>query len=90
MFESTFLQEIGNLFHFVLSKAFEDEFDFEKEWNYYITENRVVNSKKEAFFLKKLKEELLFIIEEIKRQYQYSTFDGAFYEEKIYTHPTGS
>lgn len=89
LFESTFLQEIGNLFHFVLSKAFEDEFDFEKEWNYYITENRVVNSKKEAFFLKKLKEELLFIIEEIKRQYQYSTFDGAFYEEKIYTHPTG-
>ncbi len=88
IFESTFLQEIGNLFHYVLSKAFEDDFDFEKEWNHYIEENKIVSSKKEEFFLKKLKEELLFVIAEIKRQYQYSTFDGAFYEEKIYTHPT--
>lgn len=89
LFESTFLQEIGNLFHYVLSKAFEESFDFEKEWNQYIEANNIVHSKKEEFFLRKLKEELKFIIEEIKRQYQYSTFDGAFYEEKIYTNPTG-
>lgn len=89
LFESTFLQEIGNLFHYVLSKAFEESFDFEKEWNHYLEENSIVHSKKEEFFLRKLKEELKFIIEEIKRQYQYSTFDGAFYEEKIYTNPTG-
>ncbi len=89
LFESTFLQEIGNLFHYVLSKAFDIDFDFEKEWNNYIKENELIKSKKEEFFLKKLKEELLFVIQEIKRQYQYSSFDGAFYEEKIYTHPTG-
>ncbi len=88
LFESTFLQEIGNLFHYVLSKAFLEDFDFEKEWAFYIEENSLVNSKKEEFFLKKLKLELQFIIEEIKRQYQFSIFDGAFYEEKIYTHPT--
>ncbi len=88
IFESTFLQQIGNLFHYILSKAFEEGFDFEKEWNQYIVENTLIHSKKEEFFLKKLKEELLFIIDEIKRQYQYSTFDDAYYEEKIYTHPT--
>ena len=88
LFESTFLQEIGNLFHYVLSKSFLDTFDFEKEWNNYLEENEIIKSKKDEFFLKKLKEELKFIIEEIKRQYRYSSFDGAFYEEKIYTNPT--
>lgn len=88
LFESTFLQEIGNLFHYVLSKAFLDTFDFEQEWNNYLEENAIIKSKKDEFFLKRLKEELKFIIEEIKRQYRYSSFDGAFYEEKIYTNPT--
>ena len=87
-FENTFLIEIGNLFHHVLSKAFVENFEFEFEWNSYLEENRVGNTKKEQFFLQKLKEELKFIIEEIKRQYSYSTFNEAFYEEKIYTHPT--
>lgn len=88
VFESTFLQEIGNLFHDILSKVFLESFDFDREWNSYLEEKKIATSKKEEFFLRKLKEELKFIIEEIKRQYQYSTFDGAFYEEKIYTHPT--
>ncbi len=87
--EDTFLQNLGTLYHYVLSKAFEDGFDFEKEWNTSLAENHMGKTKKEAFFLRKLKEELKFIIDEMKRQYQFMHLKDAFYEEKIYTHPTG-
>ncbi len=88
-FEDTFLQKLGTLYHYVLSKAFEDGFDFEKEWNFSLEENHLGVTKKETFFLKKLKKELQFIIEEIKNQYRFMSLKKAFYEEKIYTHPTG-
>ncbi len=86
--EDTFLQNIGTLYHYVLSKAFLDDFDFEKEWNACLQEHSMEKTKKEAFFLQKLKEELKFIIQEIKRQYEFIGLKEAFYEEAIYTHPT--
>ncbi len=87
-FDRTFLTDIGTLFHYVLSKAFQKDFDFEKEWHSSIEENQMGKTKKEQFFLNKLKEELKFVIAEIQRQYGYTNLKDAFYEEKIYTHPT--
>ena len=80
-YEETFAIFIGNLFHDILSKCFEDNFDFEKEYYNYIKEKDFTN--KEEFFIEKIKEDLLFVIESIKKQYSYSNFKDALYENKF-------
>jgi ATP-dependent helicase/DNAse subunit B len=80
--EETFYLTIGNLFHYVLSIAFLDDFDFDAAWNEYLKD--IVLSSKEQFFLSKLKTELQFIINVINNQNRLSTFDKSLYEEKIY------
>ena len=80
-YEETFAIFIGNLFHHVLSKCFEDNFDFEKEYNEYLINYNLNN--KDKFFVNKLKEDLLFIIETIKKQYSCSNFKNAKYENKF-------
>ena len=79
-YEETFAMYIGNLFHYILSIAFNDDFDFEKEYNNYIKEKEFTS--KESFFIDVLKKDLLFIIETIKKQYSHSNFKKALYEEK--------
>ena len=78
--EDTFSIFIGNLFHYILSICFKDNFDFEKEYDEYLKRREL--SKKELFFTNRLKEDLLFIIETIKKQYSHSTFKEALYENK--------
>lgn len=82
-FEDTFLIKLGNLFHYVLSKCFLDSFDFDTEWNSYVLDNMGELSKKERFFLVKLKSELKFIIGEISRQDRFSKLDKKFFEKEI-------
>ena len=79
-YEETFAIYIGNLFHYVLSKAFEPGFDFNKEYNSYIERELTI---KEEFFINKLKDELVFIIDTIKKQYSHSNFKNAIYENKF-------
>jgi ATP-dependent helicase/nuclease subunit B len=80
--EETFYLLIGKLFHHVLSKAFMDNFDFDKTWNEYLKDT--ILSPKEAFFLSRLRKELIFIIDVIKNQNKLSTYDKSLYEESIY------
>lgn len=80
-YEETFAILVGNLFHYILSKCFEEKFDFEKEYNDYLSNYELNN--KDRFFVNKLKEDLLFIIETIKKQYSYSNFKEAKYENKF-------
>ena len=80
-YEETFAIYIGNLFHYILSICFNVGFDFEYEYNNYISEHEF--SAKEKFFLKKLKEDLKFIINTINKQYSRSSFKDAFYENKF-------
>ena len=54
------------------------------EYDNFIKESNKVFSKKEEFFLEKLKSELSFVIKTIKEQYKYSSLDNKLYEEKIY------
>ena len=79
-YEETFAIYIGNLFHYVLSKAFEPDFDFDKEYNSYIEKELTI---KEQFFIDKLKNELKFIIDTIKKQYSHSNFKNALYENRF-------
>ena len=86
-YEETFMQFIGNLFHYVLSKAFLPDFDFDKCFDNYIQKDL---SKKETFFIKKLKEELRFIIDTIMEQNTHTSLTLEKYEEKVYINLEGN
>ncbi len=89
-YEDTFMTVIGNIFHYVLSLAFKENFNLDKAWNEYINKSKYPFDAKERFFLKKLKKELSFIIDTINKQYQYISLKKALYEEKIYTNIEGN
>lgn len=81
-YEETFKTFIGNLFHYVLSKCLDSDFDFEVEWNNYIKDKKLLAN--EQFFLIKLKEELILIIEEVKRLHKETGLTEHLLEHKIY------
>lgn len=81
IYEDTFKIYIGNLFHFILSKIFESDFDFEKEFFEYTMKREF--SKKEKFYLNNLKEELKNIIEVVKYQHSLSGFNKVVLEEEF-------
>lgn len=59
--ESTLAIKIGVLYHYVLSKIYEDNFDFNEVYDKELENMEVTN--KEKFFLELLKEDLKFIVE---------------------------
>ena len=73
---------IGNIVHYILSNMDNSDFDIDLYYNKYINEQREF-TKREKFFLKGIKEELIFIIDTIKKQLTYSTFDQKLYEKKV-------
>ena len=73
---------IGNIVHYILSSIDNDDFDINLYYNKYINEQREF-TKREKFFLRGIKEELIFIIDTIKKQLTYSTFDQKLYEKKV-------
>lgn len=83
-FEETYQTVLGSLFHYVLSKAFTDDFDFEKEYQTFLDNQKYQFNNKEIFFIEKLKNELKFIIDTIKKQYQNLNLNQALYEQKIF------
>lgn len=81
-YENTFAQMIGTIFHEILSIAFEKDFSLDGAFSQQL-EGKTF-SKKESFFLKKLKEELRFVIDTIREQTNLSCFRQALYEKKIF------
>lgn len=84
-FEETFMTFVGNLFHYILSKAFLESFNFEQEFNNFV--NSKTFKAKENFFLIKLKQELSDVIEIIKKQNSYSSLNNFLYEQKVEVTP---
>lgn len=80
--EKTFDLYIGNLFHYILSICFQDDFDYDTSFENYINTHDPL-TKKEQIFITKLKQELLYIITYIKESLDYTTFDKINCEEKI-------
>lgn len=81
-YEETFKTFVGNLFHYVLSKSLDDNFDFDREWDTYIkSKDLLVN---ENFFLIKLKEELKLIIDEVLKLHKETGLTSHMLEHKIY------
>ena len=82
-YEETFKIFLGNISHYILSKCFIDNFDFDYVFNKYIEDSNNNFSNKEKFFINKLKKELIFIIETIKEQNKNISLDKTLYEKKI-------
>ena len=80
--EDLFVAKIGSIFHGVLEKAFSDNFNFDDCFEEIASQYEL--STKESIFISKLKEDLIFIIDTIKKQNTYSSLDKALYEEKVY------
>lgn len=82
-FEETIQTYIGNLFHYVLSKAYLDNFIFDECVKYYIDNNSYPKSNKSEYFLNKVIEELRFIVKTIGYHNTLMNMDESFYEKKI-------
>ena len=89
-FEETFAQSIGTIFHDVLSKAFKENFDFDFDLEFENVIKEYYFSNKEEFFMKKLREELRFIIDTINKQNSFNSLDKSLYENKVYINKEGN
>ena len=81
-YEETFSIKVGNLFHDLLSKCFNDDFDLNKEWDLYLSKLDLTN--KDRVLLIKLKEELVLIIKFVKNLHNETYLTNKRMEEKIY------
>ena len=82
-FEEKLTTYIGNLFHYILSKAFLSNFDFDKTLNEYIINNPYPKSYKNDFFINKSIEEIKFVINTIKYHNSLGNMEDAFYEKEV-------
>ncbi len=89
VYEETFYQIIGTLFHAVLQKYFDKEDSFDNLWTKEIGELKEKLGVKELFFLNKLKDELSFVIETIEYQETLTDLHEELHEEKIYVSISG-
>lgn len=80
-YEETFYTNIGNLFHEVLSHYRDINFNIDYYYNRFIKSKSFTN--KELFFLNKLKDDLIFIIDTIKENNLLTGFNKELYEQKI-------
>lgn len=90
IYEETFMTSIGTIFHEVLSKMNNEDFDLDTEYTNSINKLNKDFTIKEKFFLNKLKNELDFIITTIRKQLSNSNLDSYLYEEEIYTNIPGN
>ncbi|MGN1338554.1 MAG: PD-(D/E)XK nuclease family protein [Candidatus Coprovivens sp.] len=89
IYEETFYQLVGTLFHAILEKMPEDNL-YEQTWNEELSKLDHDFTAKENFFLNKLKEELKFIIEVIKEQENFTNLHDELHEERVYTNIEGN
>ena len=74
---------IGSIFHYVLECGIDNDINIDDTIDKYLTDNNIKLSDKENFFLNKLKEELPYIINVIRKQNDYIILKKRLYEERI-------
>lgn len=89
IYEETFYQLVGTLFHAILERMPEDNL-YDQTWNEELSKLDHDFAEKEKFFLNKLKEELKFIIEVIKDQENFTNLHDELHEERVYTNIEGN
>ena len=80
-YEESYSIFIGNLFHYILSICFNDGFDFDKEWDNYLLKRTL--RVDEAFFLIKLRHELIYIINYLKDFNKETGLTNSIFEKRI-------
>ena len=80
--QNTFIMDVGSLFHYILSKQYETDFDFETLYQHYF-DNKKILSAKEKFYLQKLKTELLDLMDYNCRMLQHSKLKTILCEQKF-------
>lgn len=76
-----FYMNIGNIFHYVLSQCFSDDFNFEIAWSKEASKYEFTFDK--MILLEKLKQELKYDIEIINKHRNYSYLDQYLYEKRF-------
>lgn len=74
---------IGSIFHYVLERCLDSNLDIDSVINDYIEKKEIKLNDKELFFLNKLKEELPYLINIIRKQNDYIILKKRKYEETI-------
>ncbi|MCM1444757.1 MAG: PD-(D/E)XK nuclease family protein, partial [Candidatus Amulumruptor caecigallinarius] len=75
---------IGNLYHYILSVAFNKDFNFDYEVKKYLKDLNKSFSNKELFFINKLISSLKDVIQIINEQKKYTKLNNSLYEKQIY------
>lgn len=83
IFEETFYTVLGNLFHYVLSNYYKENFDLRKEYQKFLGSCTYDFDEREKFFLEYLEGELEFIIKTINKQNETNSLSNILAEEKI-------
>ena len=79
-YEETFDTIIGSLFHYVLSHVYNENFNLDNDYNYFLKDKEFTS--KEKFYLDKLKKELEIICDRLK-EFQNDTGLTNVFTEKI-------
>ena len=90
IYEETFFQIIGTLFHKILECFNQSNLSYDELWTQEINNIEHEFTPKEQFFLKRLKTELAFIIETIKEQENFTDLKDELHEERVYTSLSGN
>lgn len=80
-FEENFEIIIGKLFHEILSKVYNENFDLDMEYSNYLKDKEF--NDKEKFYLDKLKKELIIICDNLKEFYNDTEFKEIMVEKEI-------
>lgn len=80
-FTDTFSLFIGNLFHYIFSIMYKDDFDLDKEWDKYLEKRKLTLS--ELYLLSDLKKKLIDAIKIIEMQEEYSNYKNVLCEKEI-------
>ena len=81
-YEETFSIKVGNLFHYLLSICFQEDFDLDKEWEEYL--KKLTLDDKEQVLLLKLKDEFSLILDFVKNLHQETGLINSLMEHKVY------
>ena len=78
---SSFAQDIGSLFHYILAKSQEEPFNFEDLYHNYLTSKKITN--KEQFYYQKLKKELKYLLDYNDEMKQHTHLKKVLCEQRL-------
>jgi len=82
-YEEKFEAFIGSLFHSVLEKCLINDLNVDEEINNYVNSLDRKLTNKEEFFIKKVSNDIKFVIDVLNKQKEYTNLDKVMFEKNI-------